>query len=171
MPATNEKVYEKYAWIIPFAIGLIFLPAAVPHMLGVNTDPSLVEDIIGMTEDEFEDAHPTFFDLYTFYLSGGGLSDLGVAFFIITISLTAYRRGEKWAWYAFWFIPAFFLGFVAINFSIDAGPSLLLPLTLFVILSLLGLLLPYRKFFPSKTSLNAAFYVRYGTIRIWRVAQ
>jgi hypothetical protein len=127
MPATNEKVYEKYAWIIPFAIGLIFLPAAVPHMLGVNTDPSLVEDII----------------------------DLGVAFFIITISLTAYRRGEKWAWYAFWFIPAFFLGFVAINFSIDAGPSLLLPLTLFVILSLLGLLLPYRKFFPSKTSLNA----------------
>jgi hypothetical protein len=31
---------------------------------------------------------------------------------------------------------------------------MLLPITIFAILSLLGLLLPYRKFFPSKTNIK-----------------
>jgi len=63
------------------------------------------------------------------------------------LSLTAYRKGERWAWYILWSVPVFFLGFVAIAMSI--GASGLLPfLTLFVVLSLLGLLLPFRRFFP-----------------------
>ncbi len=144
----SEKAYEKHAWILFFAIGVIFLPAAVSHSLGVNTDPATAERIIGMTLNELEVSNPRFFDLYIFYFRGGGLSDLGFAFLVIAVSVTAYRREEKWAWYAFWSIPAFFMGFAAIGLSIGPSPSYLLPLTLFVILSLLGLLLPYRKFFP-----------------------
>jgi hypothetical protein len=150
-----EKFYEKYAWIILFVIGLTFLPAAVPHSLGFNTDPATVESIIGMTLNEFEESYPMFYDLYLFYFRGGGLSDLGFSFLIIVISLTAYRSGEKWAWYAFWAIPAFFMGFMAIGLSIESSTSLLLPLTLFASLSVLGLLLPIRKFFPSKTQSTA----------------
>jgi len=151
----NEKVYEKYAWILLFAIGVIFLVSAVPHTLGINTDPETVERIIGMTLNELKDSNPGFFDLHIFYFRFGGLSDLGFAFFITAISLTAYRKGEKWAWYAFWFLPAYFIGSAAIATSIESSLSLLLPLTMFVILSLLGLLLPYRKFFPSKANLKA----------------
>ena len=145
-----EKAYEKYAWILPFAIGVIFLVGAVPHTLGVNTDPTIVEEFIGMTENELKDSNPRFFDLWSYYFRGGGLSDIGFAFLITAISLTAYRRGEKWAWYAFWSIPAFFLSFAALHLSIGSSTSYLLPLTLFAILSPLGLLLPYRKFFPRK---------------------
>ena len=151
----NEKVYEKYAWILLFAIGVLILVSGVPHSLGINTDPETVERIIGMTLNEFKDSNPAFFDLYIFYFRFGGLSDLGVAFFIMAISLTAYRKGEKFAWYILWFIPAFFIGSAAITMStitmsVESSLSLLLPITMFVILSLLGLLLPYRKFFPSK---------------------
>ena len=39
----SGKAYEKYAWILLFAIGLIFLVTAVPHTLGINTDPETVE--------------------------------------------------------------------------------------------------------------------------------
>jgi hypothetical protein len=155
MQVMNEKVYEKYAWILLFAIGVIFLVSAVPHTLGINTDPETVERIIGMTLNELKDSNPGFFDLHIFYFRFGGLSDLGFAFFITAISLTAYRKGEKWAWYAFWFLPAYFIGSAAIATSIESSLSLLLPLTMFVILSLLGLLLPYRKFFPSKANLKA----------------
>ncbi|MCJ7422752.1 hypothetical protein MUP01_00580 [Candidatus Bathyarchaeota archaeon] len=151
----NEKVYEKYAWILLFAIGVIFLVSAVPHTLGINTDPETVERIIGMTLNELKDSNPGFFDLHIFYFRFGGLSDLGFAFFITAISLTAYRKGEKWAWYALWFLPAYFMGSAAITMSIESSLSLLLPLTMFVILSLLGLLLPYRKFFPNKANLKA----------------
>lgn len=156
----NEKVYEKYAWILLFAIGVMILAGGVPHSLGLNTDPETVQRIIGMTINEFQISNPSFFDLYTFYFRFGGLSDLGVAFFIIAISLTAYRKGEKFAWYILWFIPAFFIGCAAITLStttvsLESSLSLLLPITMFVILSLLGLILPYRKFFPSKPNLKA----------------
>lgn len=149
------KVYEKYAWILLFAIGVIIIVTAVPHAFGINTDPETVQRISGMTLNELKDSNPAFFNLYIFYFSFGGLSDLAFAFFIIVISLTAYRKGEKWAWYALWFIPAYFIGCAAITMSIESSLSLLLPITMFVILSLLGLLLPYRKFFPSKANLKA----------------
>ncbi|MFA5856825.1 MAG: hypothetical protein WC867_05675 [Candidatus Pacearchaeota archaeon] len=147
-----EKFYKKYAWIIFFLIGLVVLVGAVPHALGFNTDPKLVESISGLTIEELKISNPMFFNLYNFYFSGGGLSDLGFAFFIIVISLTAYRKGEKWAWYAFLFIPVYFLAWIFLNrtLPIEAQKSLLPPLTIIIILTILGLILPFRKFFPKK---------------------
>jgi hypothetical protein len=33
----------------------------------------------------------------------------GMAVFGLAITLTAYRRGERWAWLTFWFWPVFFI--------------------------------------------------------------
>ncbi|UCE45485.1 MAG: hypothetical protein JSU93_00910 [Methanobacteriota archaeon] len=146
-----EKIYEKYAWIAFFALGSIFLVTAIPHALGYNTDPALVENLGGMTPDELKDSNPMFFDLYSFYLMGGALSDIGFAFLITVVSATAYRRGEKWAWYAFWFIPVYFIAFIALSLAFESSSSVMIPpLMVFVVVSLVGLLLPFRKFFPSK---------------------
>jgi len=150
----NEKAYEKYAWILLFAIGVIFLVSAVPATLGIP-DPATVERIAGMTVNELKVSSPGFYNLYLFYFRFGGLSDIGFAFFITAISVTAYRKGEKWAWYALWVLPAYFIASAAISMSIESNLSLLLPETVFAILSLVGLLLPYRKFFPSKATLKA----------------
>jgi hypothetical protein len=152
----NEKIYEKYAWIIFFVIGAMTLVTAVFHALGINTDPALVESISGKSIDALKSSDPMFFNLYNFYFSSGGLSDIGFAFLLIVISATAYRRGQKWAWYAFWFVPAFFSGFAALSLTLplESSSSMLPPLVVFIILSLVGLLLPFRKFFPSKANLK-----------------
>jgi len=148
----HEKFYEKYAWIVFPVIGVMVLAGAIPHAFGFNTDPTLVQAISGKTIDELKVLNPSFFNLYNFYFSGGGLSDLGFAFFLIVVSATAFRRAQKWAWYAFWFIPAYFLSWVGLSLTLppESIPSLLPPLTVFIILSLAGLLLPFRKFFPKK---------------------
>lgn len=146
----TEKIYEKYAWIAFFLLGAIFLVSAVPHAFGFNTDPALVESISGTTPDDLKDSNPMFFDLYSYYFMGGALSDIGFAFLITVISATAYRRGDRWAWYAFWLVPVYFLGWVALSFTIESSSSTRPYLMVFVILSLVGLLLPFRKFFPSK---------------------
>src|SRR5665647_3685359 len=65
----TEKAYEKYAWILLFAIGVIFLVAAVPATLGINTDPGTVERIAGMTLNELQVSNPGFYNLYIFYFS------------------------------------------------------------------------------------------------------
>lgn len=148
----NERFYEKYAWIVFLIIGALVIVGAIPHALGFNTDPTLVQTISGKTIDELKASSPMVFNLYNFYFRGGGLSDLGFAFFLIVISMTAYRLGQKWAWYAFWFVPAYFLSWIGISLTLpsESSSSLILPLTVFIILSLVGLLLPLRKFFPRK---------------------
>jgi hypothetical protein len=148
----NEKIYEKHSWLIFLIIGVIVAAAGLPHALGFNTDPALVQAISGQTIDELKISNPMFFNLYSFYFSGGGLSDLGFAFFLIVISLTAYRQGQKWAWYALCFVPAYFLSWIALSLTLPsaAQSSLLLPLLVIVVFSLSGLFLSFRRFFPSK---------------------
>ena len=148
----NEKFYEKYAWVIFLIIGIIILIGAIPHTLGINTDPTLVQTISGKTINELEVSNPMFFDLYKFYFSGGGLSDLGFAFFIIIITLFAYRQGQKWAWYSFLFVPIYFLIWIilSLNLPIESQSSLFPPLIALIILSIIGLLLPIRKFFSKQ---------------------
>lgn len=148
----NEKFYEKYAWVIFLIIGVMVVAGGLPHALGFNTDPTLVQTISGTTIDGLKVSNPMFFNLYNFYFSGGGLSDLGFAFFLIVISLTAYRKAQKWAWYAFWFIPVYFLAWIALSLTLppSSQSSLLPPLIIIIVLSLVGLLLPLRKFFPKK---------------------
>lgn len=146
----KEKFHKKYAWGIFLIIGIIVLAGALPHALGVNTDPVLVQTISGQTIEGLKDSNPMLFNLYNFYFRGGGLSDLGLAFFLIVISLTAYRSGEKWAWYAFWFVPVYFLSWIALSLTLPPASqeSLIPPLIVIVVLSLIGLFLPFRKFFP-----------------------
>lgn len=152
----NEKFYEKYAWVVFLIIGVMVLVGAIPHTLGINTDPTLVQTISDQTIDELKISNPMFFNLYDFYFRGGGLSDLGFAFFLIIISLTAYKQGQKWAWYAFWFVPAYFLAWIALSLNLpsEAQSSLFPPLVIIIVLSLAGLLLPFRKFFPKTSSVH-----------------
>lgn len=67
----------------------------------------------------------------------------GMAIFSLATAAKPYRRGEKWAWYVLWYWPLLFL-IHAIAFG-----SVIHGLPLFII-ALMGLLGPYRKFFPRK---------------------
>jgi len=151
---TNERFYEKYAWVFFLIIGVMILAGGIPHMFGINTDPALVEAISGQTIEDLKTSSPMFFNLYNFYFSGGGLSDIGVAFFLIIVSIFAYRTGQKWAWYSLWFVPLFFIGwlFLILPLPEKAQSSMFAPLMVFIVLSVLGLLLPFRKFFPKNTT-------------------
>lgn len=148
----RERFYERYAWVVFLGIGVLVLAGGIPHMLGMNTDPALVTSIAGQTIEEIQTTSPLLFDLYEFYFRGGGLSDIGVAFFLIVIALCAYRKGERWSWFALWFVPVFFLLWLVISLPLpaEARASLQPPLIVFLVLSLLGLLVPIRKFFPKR---------------------
>ena len=148
----KERLYEKYAWVIFLGIGVLVLAGGIPHMFGMNTDPALVTSIAGQTIEEIQTTSPLLFDLYDFYFRGGGLSDIGVAFFLIAISLCAYRKGERWSWFALWFVPVFFSLWLIVGLTLpaEAWAALQPPLIVFIILSIAGLLLPFRRFFPKK---------------------
>jgi hypothetical protein len=67
---------------------------------------------------------------------------------VLSIILWPYRKGEKWAWYTLWLVPAVLVG-QGLWYSVFLGDfSEMLPSIAIVTVTLVALLLPYRKFFP-----------------------
>jgi len=143
------RIYEKYAWVILLVLGLlwfvvglysVFLPEGV-----FETD---VQSVTNMPWSELKASSPVAADFVIFTYGLLGLLKLSWSFFVLAITLTGYRRGEKWAWYTMWSVPVLLISnalFSAI-FTGDVSQTLqFIPIT---IITLLGLLLPYRKFFP-----------------------
>lgn len=75
-----------------------------------------------------------------------GLASIGFGLFGGLIVLLPYRRVERWAWGALWFYPVFWAAHLFGNLPPGTDH---IHQVLFIALSLIGLLLPVRVFFPS----------------------
>jgi len=149
-----EKAYERYAWVLLLGLGILTLVFA---LMFVFLPTSMLEfgdfeGYTGMAWSELEASNPL---VAEFFLQSAfvaiGYSMLGMAIFTIAISLTAYRRGKRWAWYAMWYVPVFLVLSAGGILTQPESPDLLQEVAFYgplLIAALLGLLLPYRKFFP-----------------------
>ncbi|MDV3244581.1 MAG: hypothetical protein LYZ66_05330 [Nitrososphaerales archaeon] len=104
--------------------------------------PQMASSVIGKTWSELVSSNPWLVDYTGIIVRQQGIYLLGLNIFGIVISLKGYRRGEKWAWYTLWYYPVLFVS-GALLFPSTA--TFLIPI---IIIYLLGLLLPIRKFFP-----------------------
>jgi uncharacterized membrane protein HdeD (DUF308 family) len=76
-----------------------------------------------------------------------GVATTGMGIFGIMITLNSFRRKERWAWFTLWYYPIFWI----IHFVGRLPPGNdHIHQVIFIILSLLGLLLPVRQFFPRR---------------------
>ncbi|MBT8160643.1 MULTISPECIES: hypothetical protein [Arthrobacter] len=76
-----------------------------------------------------------------------GLASIGLGFFGAMIVLVPYQRRELWAWFALWFYPVFWA--VHLLGNLPPGTDHIHQV-IFIALSLIGLLLPARMFFPAE---------------------
>ena len=75
-----------------------------------------------------------------------GLASVGLGLFGGLLALVPFRRGERWAWFALWFLPVFWS--VHLFGNLPPGEDHVHQVV-FIVLSLVGLLLPARAFFPA----------------------
>ena len=143
------RVYEKYAWVLLLALGLLWLVVGLYSVFlpeGVfETD---VQAVTNMPWSELKASYPAAADFVIFIYGLLGLLKLSWSVFVLAITLTGYRRGEKWAWYTMWSVPVLLIcnALFSAIFTGDVSQTLqFIPITT---ITLLGLLLPYRKFFP-----------------------
>ena len=151
-----EKAYEKHAWIILFAIATIFLVFAFTAILfgfglsafpvGIPGGPDATKSLTGRTWDEIVTESPGIVNLIRAISRVFGYALLGFSVFGMALSGLGYRKGERWTWYVLWYLPAFLTGLAIHEFG---GGFLAMPVLLLIV-SFLGLFLPYRKFFPAK---------------------
>ncbi len=138
----SEKAYEKYAWVLLFVSSALFLPTSaffinsffvMPHVAtagdlsrALAASPSITTWMRGIFRDT-------------------AIAQLGIGVFGMSVAAVSYRRGERWAWYALWYLPLAFLAYVG---SQAALRNSIVPPSVLLIISLLGLLLPIRQFWP-----------------------
>ncbi|MDA3627819.1 hypothetical protein [Saccharopolyspora oryzae] len=76
-----------------------------------------------------------------------GLASIGVGLFGGALVLVPFRRRERWAWWVLWFYPVFWV--VHLVGQLPPGQDHVHQVV-FIVLSLAGLLVPVREFFPAK---------------------
>jgi hypothetical protein len=145
------KVYEKYAWVILLAVGLLWL---VVGFVAVFQPEGIFEAdaqaVTNMPWSALEASSPLVAYFVIFVYGQMGLLKISWSLFILAITLTGYRRGEKWAWNIMLLAPILLVSdaVFSVAFIGDINQALqFIPITA---ITLLGLLLPYRMFFPKK---------------------
>lgn len=96
----NQYKSNRFATLLFIVIGLLFILYGIYKFLL----PSLEPDHWNWLSKDKEVIQ---------YISGNfrwsGLCFIGLGAFTVLITSTAFRRGEKWAWWALWYLPVMFL--------------------------------------------------------------
>jgi hypothetical protein len=77
-----------------------------------------------------------------------GLASIGLGLFGALLAVEPFRRRERWAWFALWFYPAFWLAHLL--GGLPPGKDHVHQIA-FIVLSLAGLVVPSRQFFRGET--------------------
>jgi hypothetical protein len=144
-----ERPWVKYGWVVYLFLGLLWLVVGLTQVF--NPDGLLEDEALhvkGMSLSELEAWCPEATELVRFLFGAVGMLKTSWSLLVLAITLTGYRRGEKWAWYTMWLVPALLVGQGLFNSVFLGDFKEMLQWIPITTLSLLGLLLPYRKFFP-----------------------
>src|SRR5215204_1681758 len=118
-----ERAHEKYGWVIlavSAVFGIVVAVMTTLPPLSWFTDPVIVT---------------------AYSLMGAlGVTWVGFNLFALVLTLIPFRRGERWAWFTLWMLPLLWLS----QFALSPDLSYYLVLA---IISAVGLILPYRRFF------------------------
>lgn len=79
------------------------------------------------------------------YLKAIGAASIGMGLFGVMITVTAFRQRERWAFFSLWYYPVFWTAHLLGNLPPGRDH---IHQVVFIVLSLLGLLLPIDEFFP-----------------------
>ena len=144
-----ERPWVKYGWVVYLFLGLLWLVVGLTQVFNPERlIDNEAQHIIGISLSELEASFPEATELVRFLFGTVGVLKTSWSLLVLAITLTGYRRGEKWAWYTMWLVPAVLVG-QGLWYSVFLGDfTEMLQYIPIMTVSLVGLFLPYRKFFP-----------------------
>ncbi len=147
----QENFFERSAWVLFLVLGVIEILFGAGDMIaGIENDPAILISATGITPSELKAQDLLIYKAMDHQQKLIGLEFLMTGALISMISLTAFRRGERWAWFTFWLIAVEMIFGVVSQYNIrQPGESLAPPFysgLLFVVLTILWLALSHRKY-------------------------
>jgi hypothetical protein len=131
---------QKHAWVLLFAVGLLLLVYAYDNIVVLSTMPpdDPERGWAWLTQE------PEILDYIQMWFRTFGLWVLAVAVFVLVVSATGYRSGQRWAFFSLLYMP------VHILIHMLLWPWLIPLLAVLLLVTVLGLALPFRQFFPKE---------------------
>ena len=150
--AKQENFFELSAWVLFLLIGVLEMLFGLGDMIaGVENDPAILISTTGRTPVELKAQDPLIYNAMDQQQKIIGQILLMNGALISVVSLKAFRRGARWAWFTFWLIPmSMTIATVSSYNSRQPGESLAPPFysgSLFAVLTIVWLALSYRKYF------------------------
>ena len=118
----RAEAYGRYGWVILLAAAVLGIFGGVSVMVPTNPTYQLPSVI--------------------WIIRAWGITWIGFNILALVLIVGPYRRGERWAWYALWLMPLLLVGYFVLS------PELTMNLVLAILTAALGLILPYRRYFP-----------------------
>ena len=147
------RFYEKYAWVILLSVGLLWLVVGIVAVFqpeGVfEADAQAVTNLLWT---DLKASSPEAANFVIFVYGQMGLLKISWSLFILAITLTGFRRGEKWAWYMMLLAPILLVSDAVFSVVFIGDINQVLQFIPITTITMIGLLLPYRMFFPKKPS-------------------
>jgi hypothetical protein len=99
------NVRRRVWWVLVALTVLITLFGIGDIFIGVAFDPAISVGLTGLTPAEVEADSAVGYRLFDFTTRTQGLLLVAIGVVLTTILLIPYREGERWAWYAMWIVP------------------------------------------------------------------
>jgi hypothetical protein len=145
----SEPWHHKYAWLL---FALVGLSGLIPG-IQISIDPLSGGTFLASFGYPIPDvilADAEALAFLSFFLRWTGLMVIGVDGLTIVVAATAFRRGERWAWWAFWYWPLVFLAHFFMYDSAFRFAQLV-----WLALTALALLATYKKHHRPIPAMNA----------------
>jgi hypothetical protein len=156
----TETFFARHTWKVFLGLSIVVGLFGVGDMLDggwtfQSGETVTMQRITGMTWEELRAASPEVANLIDLLVRTGGANLVIIGLLSMTVCLTGFRRGERWAWYALWVWPLWMVLIVLQFLNLEKQPASATPVPIisgsfFCVISVLALALPYRKFFPKR---------------------
>ena len=145
----KERLNEKYGLVVFLGLGLLWLVVGLTQIFNPEgLADNEAQRIAGISLSELEASYPGATEFVHWLYGTIGIVKTSWSLLVLSITLWPYRKGEKWAWYTLWLVPAVLVGQGLFNSVFLGDFSEMLRWIPIVTVTLVALLLPYRKFFP-----------------------
>lgn len=156
----SETSFERHTWKVLLGVNLIVGFFGVGDMLGgasdlQNGETIMMHSLTDMSWNELQAASPNAAHLIDMKFRTDGATLAAFAVLSAAICLTGFRRGQRWAWYALWALPAWLaltIFFVsnAVKHPRYGTPVPVISGSVLFVVCATCLVLSYRKFFKQQ---------------------
>jgi hypothetical protein len=110
-------------WVLAAMAAGIVLFGVTDIISGVEADPLIPLGLTGLTLAQLEAESAQAYRLIDFGTRAGGAQLVVIGLLMVGILAFAFRRGERWAWWAMWTLPAWAASAFVLNLAYGVAPG------------------------------------------------